>query len=608
MRKIIFLLPMVIYLYLVGCANKNEAAPDIVSGTSSSSLPASAKATYCGSAQTVSGATTTVTATAKYKYRVVTTNGLLGISTTTIPYAEVAIIDSNLQRIQCAETGANGDISLSIPKTSGNYSLYIISRSSNSKINAYILDDTTNQSPHFIKKDFSIGSESSISLGDITAEADENISSKIEGGAFHILKNLYLANDHIRTQIGNSSWVASKVTVYWKAGFNPATYFYGANASGLSFYIAGTNNLYLLGGSNGNVKSADTDHFDDSIILHEYGHFLEDNYGKANSPGGSHNGNFIIDARLAWSEAWANYFQSTSLGGSMGQYYIDTYGYKSNSSDSTAGIAIVFDLLATPGGSTPDSPGSSGEGVFRELAISRSLYKSEKSASVSFSDIWSSFTDLKTNSEPFTNAGRFFQFLSAKSSASGNANFSSVMSSEKQSTNTSFYATPLATSGTACGQSITATIDKYYGSSSVPRSNLLTSNDSYRYDYSGGNETLKIVYTTTNKPGGALNVDLDLYLYKASHAYIEDYYLQSSICPNPSDTTDTTCAIAKYSRTLNTGSGETENFSLAGLASGKYLLVVKVNTYGKTSTELGATATYQIYKNNGSDVMLCPSP
>lgn len=28
-------------------------------------------------------------------------------------------------------------------------------------------------------------------------------------------------------------------------------------------------------------KLADTDHFDDSVIIHEYGHFLEDVYGKS---------------------------------------------------------------------------------------------------------------------------------------------------------------------------------------------------------------------------------------------------------------------------------------------------------------------------------------
>lgn len=94
--------------------------------------------------------------------------------------------------------------------------------------------------------------------------------------------------------------------------------------SPLSFYKPGERKLFILGGSNGNVDTADTDHFDNSIILHEYGHFLEDVYGKTDSPGGYHNGSSIIDPRLAWSEGFTNSFQGAALGKN---FYLDTAGF-----------------------------------------------------------------------------------------------------------------------------------------------------------------------------------------------------------------------------------------------------------------------------------------
>jgi hypothetical protein len=57
--------------------------------------------------------------------------------------------------------------------------------------------------------------------------------------------------------------------------------------------------------------SADSDEYDDDIILHEFGHFALWSLSKDTSQGGTHfiNGN-TQDARLAWSEGWANFFSA----------------------------------------------------------------------------------------------------------------------------------------------------------------------------------------------------------------------------------------------------------------------------------------------------------
>jgi hypothetical protein len=127
--------------------------------------------------------------------------------------------------------------------------------------------------------------------------------------------------------------------------------------------------MYIMGGVNGDT-CADTDHFDNSVLVHEYGHFLEKDFGHSDSPGGSHNGNGIIDPRLAWSEGWANFFQSAVHGD---RNYVDTTGNISCSSGT--GVQIDLNLEIPQSGQDKMSPSTYlGEGVFREVSVSRVLW------------------------------------------------------------------------------------------------------------------------------------------------------------------------------------------------------------------------------------------
>src|SRR6185369_5673229 len=57
----------------------------------------------------------------------------------------------------------------------------------------------------------------------------------------------------------------------------------------------------------------DDDGNDDAVILHEFGHYVEDVYGRSDSPGGSHGGE-AVDPRLGWSEGFSTYFSSAARG------------------------------------------------------------------------------------------------------------------------------------------------------------------------------------------------------------------------------------------------------------------------------------------------------
>ena len=76
--------------------------------------------------------------------------------------------------------------------------------------------------------------------------------------------------------------------------------------------------LYILG-----KADSDTDEFDQGVIGHEFGHYLQDKLSYSDSPGGSHSDDEHKDASLAYGEGYG-----TAIGGllSGSQYYCDVSG------------------------------------------------------------------------------------------------------------------------------------------------------------------------------------------------------------------------------------------------------------------------------------------
>ena len=293
-------------VFFLGCVKGLETIVPTTAGIT----VATAESEYCSTVTTYTTATT-VTGSAQFYYRALnTTTGLTGSPVVeVIKFAEVRAVNSSGATVQCGTTAIDGSINLNLPRIAGTYTISVYSRSLNNSVNVSVLEDPASNAPYSISGTVTITSDSvTASLGTLYAYARTAESEKIEGGAFNIHYNIWNANQYLRANSGNASFVAPKVTVYWKAGLNPYSYF-GSPTSLISFYQSGQRKLYILGGYNGNVKTVDTDHFDNSIILHEYGHFLEDVYAISESPGGSHSGAATIDPRLAWSEGWANFFQ-----------------------------------------------------------------------------------------------------------------------------------------------------------------------------------------------------------------------------------------------------------------------------------------------------------
>lgn len=592
----------------------------------------------------------TVSGNATYQYRpiaVASTNQgtIYALSgnpvSAAVPFAEIEVLNSNGDTIQCGNTDASGNFSLQINKGTGDIRVRVLSRAFNSKIKLSILEETNLNQPYYVEASTHVSS-GNVSGVSIVAKARLSESAKIEGGAFHILASIYKANQYIRTQTNNSNFVAEKVTVFWKAGFNPYSYF-GYPNNLLSFYKPGDRKLFILGGKDGNVSQADTDHFDTSVVLHEYGHFLEDVYGKTDSPGGYHNGDAVIDPRLAWSEGFANFFQAAAQGTNN---YLDTAGFCNDSQESGSCSQNVYFRLNEDGTTTLyDRSTQAGEGNFRELSITRTLYKIVANASSShpygagipFSEIWNVFTDSVSG---FHSSGKVFRSMHLLTSRldqiisgsySSNVSYwTAILANEKQETTFSEYNNTFSevALNSCATKELSPVVDKStcYGSTCpiYKMSNQLRSNDFYRLDVTqqdiDTNATVQIAYfqcrssSAASSPGPvnptgpsdtncnliSANVDLDLYLYKQGYTYFDEYKEKES-GQQSSD------IVKKSTRAFPSLEAGSESITLGQLTPGAYLLNVKANTYGKLPATVGDTARYRVQKISGSTQRdLCP--
>ena len=74
---------------------------------------------------------------------------------------------------------------------------------------------------------------------------------------------------------------------------------------------------------------SDPDEWDDSVIMHEWGHMADDKYGCDDNPGGDHSVDTVIDPELAWGEGYPDYWQSAvrqANGYVDSNFYLDRNG------------------------------------------------------------------------------------------------------------------------------------------------------------------------------------------------------------------------------------------------------------------------------------------
>ncbi len=559
-----------------------------------SSTPSQPPSAYCSPTSVVVPSPKTLTITPKYQYRV---NGNGAIADRAIRNAEVLILDSSGSVVQCLETSSvTGVFTVDLPLNTGSYTIKINSRANNSSVKAYVLTDPWNNSHYSISGSFDSATAAPTAFTMTAAAAS---SGSVLGGAFNILDQILNANAYLRTKTAagaagctpfgaecSTFTVAPVIYAYWKKGFNPNTYLGKSATNGVSFFLRGTNELYILGGINGDVLTSDTDHFDNTIILHEYGHFIEDTYSISDSQGGVHQGNTVIDPRLAWSEAFANFFQAAVLNTPV---YLDTLGNIECGASPCFQDYINENLESYD---SADNPGTvdPGEGTFREFSLTRALWDTidaavdiGETAQSPFSEIWTLMTStnvgFKNSSLNFRNAGLFFKLQSALPGST--TNWATIRTNEDQRNDQRDYATPVTVPG-VCGVN---TIDPLiWRDGSYDDSDLFNDNDLYQYNHPGGTFRARIVYTVS----GGDPTNLDLIIWKNGYRW------------------GRTADIVAISAAEQVSDGGDEEVNLT-LPAGRYM----INVMGDSSALfMGSTpdaSTYDLYIGSALQ-KACPNP
>jgi hypothetical protein len=96
---------------------------------------------------------------------------------------------------------------------------------------------------------------------------------------------------------------------------------------GGSYYSPNTLEITIASAAS---ERGDPDEWDDSVILHEFSHAIEDKYACDDSLGGPHDFDELLDdEEFAWSEGYGNYFQSAARrwrGDPLAVWYLDGFG------------------------------------------------------------------------------------------------------------------------------------------------------------------------------------------------------------------------------------------------------------------------------------------
>jgi hypothetical protein len=316
--------------------------------------------------------------------------------------------------------------------------------------------------------------------------------------------------------------------------------------------------------------------------VHEYGHFIEDILSKTDTPGGEHDGDSIIDPRLAWGEGWANFFQAAVLNEPI---YLDTVG----NVDGTPDVYFSENLETAEN----DIPTTTGEGNFREFSITRLLWDAIDDGSLNdpatdddsvvspFSELWTTFTNpvngFKYGGHHFRNIGLFHAI---HDSISGVQNWSTLRNAEFQRANQLDYSRSVASSVSSCTAVTIQAQNKPGGAAEngeVANSNMLASNDFYKIYHSGGTFALTLNQTSTAPSG-----DLDLYVYREKYNFATESHI-----------------VAKSTTAISSATTTASESVSATLSAGYYMINVRV----RTNARLGNSSNYTMTLNGAN---LCP--
>lgn len=256
-------------------------------------------------------------------------NGLNPAGTVESPAREVTVqaIDAGSNSVLAtATTDDNGNYSVSVPS---NRNLFIRARAEMIRTgtaptwNFSVRNNANSDALYALD-----GNAASSGVGNTTRSlraptgfGTTSYTSERAAAPFAILDTVFRAKQLVLTATPTTAFPA--LSLFWSEENRPTAGRFCPNDGdiGTSSYIVfsgeqddctpptndNPDGIYILG----DFSAGDTDEFDEPVIAHEFGHYVEDRFGRSDSIGGEHGGSATpLDLRVAFGEGWGNAFSS----------------------------------------------------------------------------------------------------------------------------------------------------------------------------------------------------------------------------------------------------------------------------------------------------------
>jgi len=195
----------------------------------------------------------------------------------------VEAINSSGDRVATTSTDDNGEYLLSNLQSNTNIKIRVYAKMlKSSKWDVKVIDNIHGNAQYVIEGNFhSTGTQNR--RRSLTAQA-----STKQSPPFAILDSVYGAMKKVIS--ADSSVVFPPLKMNWSI-----------NNTESGTYYDGDDNIMIQGDQKG-----DSDEYDDHIMIHEWGHYFEAKFSRADSIGGGHASGNHLDIRLAFGEGWGN--------------------------------------------------------------------------------------------------------------------------------------------------------------------------------------------------------------------------------------------------------------------------------------------------------------
>ncbi|HKU15998.1 MAG TPA: hypothetical protein VJQ52_16505 [Steroidobacteraceae bacterium] len=349
-------------------------------------------------------------------------NGLNPAGTTQAPARQVTVqAIAGTQLIASTTTDTSGNYSLSVPV---NTNLFIRARAEMVKTDAAptwnfsVRNNTTagNNDALYALDGTTASSGTANSTRNLNAPSGFGTTSytgERAAAPFAILDTVYQAKQLILSAVPTTAF--PELRLFWSKDNRPTAGRFCPDDGdiGTSSYIvfpqgdvddcnqSNADGIYILG----DFSVGDTDEFDQSVIAHEFGHYIEDRFSRSDSIGGEHGGSDTpLDLRVAFGEGWGNAFSAMTLGNPI---------YR----DSSQGTSFDFQIDMET-----DDPQN--EGWFSEASVEEILWDLFDSANepgdgvaLGFAPIYSVMTGAQVTTDALTSIYSFITGLRATAGA-----------------------------------------------------------------------------------------------------------------------------------------------------------------------------------------------